>query len=69
MKWETAQECNKTGNTTAIFQDWELFSNVIKERIHQHCFKVGNGSAMLKDRAYLGSVSILGAFQHSNKIK
>ena len=28
IRWGTALQCNKTGNTTAILQDWELFSNV-----------------------------------------
>ena len=62
-----AQQCDKTDNTTAIFQDWELFSNVIKQRIHQQCFKIGNSSAMYQDRVYVGSVSRLGTSQQNNK--
>ena len=48
-KMGTAQQCNKTGNTTAIFQDWELFINVVRQSIHQQCLKTGNSLAMKKD--------------------
>ena len=29
-----AQQGNKTDNATGTFQDWEIFSNVIKEHKH-----------------------------------
>ena len=32
--------------TLAMFQDWELFSNVIGQGIHQQYFNIGNSSAM-----------------------
>ena len=40
------QQCNMTRYTSAIFEDWQYPSNVIRQGIRQNCFKVGNSSAM-----------------------
>ena len=36
----------KTGYTSEMFQEWEHLSKVIRQGMHQHCLKIGNGSAM-----------------------
>ena len=46
-RWGTAQQCNKTGNTSAMFQDWELFSKVIRQGIRQQSFRIKNSLKML----------------------
>ena len=39
-------------------KDWELFSNVIRQgkRKHQQCFKIGNSSAMYRNKICLSNV-------------
>ena len=37
----------KTVNATAMFQDWEVFRNVIRQGINQQCFEIGNSPARL----------------------
>ena len=48
LRLGTAQQHNKTGHKSAVFQDWELFSNVIRRGIRQPCFKIGNCSEVDK---------------------
>ena len=46
IKWGTAEQCKKTGNTTAMFQDWEHLGNVLRQGIRRQCYKIRNSSAM-----------------------
>ena len=41
----TAQQCNKTRYTSTKIQDWELFSNVLWQRIHRQSSKIVKSSA------------------------
>ena len=50
-----------------MFQDWELFSNAIRQGIHQQCFEIENSSAMLyQDKIRLINVLGLAAAQQCN---
>ena len=46
LRLGTALKCNKSGNTTAVYQDSEHLSIVMRQGVPQHCFKIGNRSAM-----------------------
>ena len=45
-KLGTAQQCNMTSYTPAMFKDWKHLSNVIRQEIRQECFEVGYSSAV-----------------------
>ena len=42
----TAQQCNETGYTSALFYDWEKLSKVVRQDMTQQGYKGGNSSAM-----------------------
>ena len=46
MRLGTAQQCNMTRYTSAMFQDWVHLSNPIKQGIRQECFAIGISSAL-----------------------
>ena len=41
-----AQQCNKTGCTSTMFQDWELLSNVTRFDLPQQCVRIRYRPAM-----------------------
>ena len=49
-----------------MFQDCELFSNAIRQGIHQQCFEFENSSAMYQDKIRLINVLGLAAAQRCN---
>ena len=41
-----AQQCKLAGHMTAMLQIWEYLSFVMRQSVHEQCFKIGKSLAL-----------------------